>query len=110
MDEVKYEYISSIHFQGEKIRVMKKHLNRILKLRQFKKIRFEGASAHIGVTRMRSSGPIHGSRSRFAKNRPRDQNGRFYTKEEYEEILKYQYKDAVIQYAKTHIIPGVHSW
>jgi hypothetical protein len=105
-DSDDYTYIDSIYPDGGKIRVTNLHLKRILKRRQ-ERMKDTKEEAPMPVPRPRHDGPMHDSRSKFAKKRPRDPNGRFYTKAELEEIRKQNYVDAVIQYLREHRIPNV---
>jgi hypothetical protein len=103
-DSDDYVYIDSIYPGGGKIRVTKKHLNRILKRREHKEKTLSDCFTYP-LCRSRQEGPMHGSRSRFAKKRPRDQNGRFYTKAELEEMRQQHYKDAVLAYLRCTVVP-----
>lgn len=99
-----FAFIESVYPGGDQIRVTKKHLKRILKRRQSRrKISIEKDACPI--PRPKHDGPLHDSRSKFAKKRPRDQNGRFYTKAELEDMRKQHFKDAVLQYLRCHTIP-----
>lgn len=102
-ESIDHTYIDSIYPGGDKIKVTRMHLNRILKRRQLRrKVSIDDQS--YPTCRPRTEGPIHGSRSRFAKKRPRDQNGRFYTKEELEEMRLQQHKDSVLEFLRSHCI------
>mmetsp|Transcript_12204 Transcript_12204/g.12229 ORF Transcript_12204/g.12229 Transcript_12204/m.12229 type:complete len:190 (-) Transcript_12204:187-756(-) len=100
-----YVFIDSVHPGGDKIRVLKSHLERILKVRASRAKVTRGRSNSI-IHRGKPEGPIHGSRSKFAKRRPRDQNGRFYTKAELEEMRRQNYIQAAADYLESHPISG----
>ena len=101
-----YTYIDSIYPDGGKIRVKTLHLKRIMKRRQ-ERMKDIKEKTPLPVVRPRHDGPMHDSRSKFAKKRPRDPNGRFYTKAELEEIRKQNYVDAVMQFLREHRIPNI---
>ena len=86
---------------------MKIHLNRILKLRKIKRKWSDDNVVITPAVRIRSNEPIYDSRSKFATKRIRDKNGRFFTKEGYEEYLKRLYIDSVLSYISSHNFPGI---
>jgi len=102
-DSDDYAYINSLYPGGGKIKVTRLHLNRILKRRQLRRKESVDDEPYTS-SRARIEGPMHGSRSRFAKKRPRDQNGRFYTKAELEEMRLQHYKDTILEYIRSHCI------
>lgn len=55
------------------------------------------------IPRVKTDGPIHDSRSKFAKKRPRDPNGRFYTHVELEQMRQQHYIDCVVDYLKENV-------
>ena len=55
------------------------------------------------VPRPKTDGPIHDSRSKFAKKRPRDPNGRFYTQAELEQMRQQHYIDSVVEYLSENV-------
>ena len=104
--EDKYVFIDSVYPGAEKVKVLKNHLKRILKRRATRSKNNLGKEV-IGIPRAKLDGPMHGSRSRFAKKRPRDHNGRFYTKDELEQMRKQRYIDSAVEFLITNTVPGI---
>ena len=103
--EEKYAFISSLYPGGGQIRVLQSHLERIMKRRKAKKKSSSDLEA-IVIPRAKTEGPIHDSRSKFAKKRPRDQNGRFYTKQELEQMRQQSFVEAIAEYVQEKSLPG----
>lgn len=101
----KYAYIDSVYPGADKVRVLRSHLGRIMKRRKAKKITSNN-SEFIVIPRAKTEGPIHDSRSKFAKKRPRDRNGRFYTKEELEQMRQAHMINSIAEYLQQNAIPG----
>lgn len=104
--EPQYVLIDSVYQGGDKVKVLRSHLTRILKRRAARSKVSQG-QAKACLARAKPDGPIHGSRSKFAKRRPRDHNGRFYTKAELEEMRRQSYIDTVVAYLESH--PGLEN-
>lgn len=83
-----YVMIDSVHPGYGKVRVLKSHQNRIMKRRATRAKELEN---DVTIPRLKTDGPIHDSRSKFAKKRPRDPNGRFYTHVELEQMRQQHY-------------------
>ena len=106
--DARYVLIDSVYPNGERIKVMKSHLTRILK-RRAARAKVPQCYLKSVLPRAKPEGPIHGSRSKFAKRRPRDQNGRFYTKAELEEMRKQSYIESVCSFLESQPLQGISS-
>ncbi|CAI2369994.1 unnamed protein product [Moneuplotes crassus] len=100
-----YAFIDSVFPGQDKIKVREAHLARIMKRRAARAKDSFAKLSHV-THRARTEGPMHGSRSRFAKQRPRDPNGRFYTKYEIEKLRQQDYIQAVVAYLQSQTVPG----
>lgn len=107
-DAEKYVVIDSVYPNGGKIKVLACHLKRIMKRREDRK-KLSKDETPIPIIRPKHDGPMHDSRSKFAKKRLRGTNGRFRTKEEIEEERQQDYKDSILEFLRYHNIPAARA-